>query len=76
MTIGAYILFAIILGVVILAIRHQRKQGKEELHYKNVSFKALRLSELHDIIGDPSKSEKMRDSARDEIKRRFKHKLI
>ena len=76
MTIFAYILFAIILGVVILAIIKQKKDNKIELHYKNVGLKALRLDELQDIIGDPSKTEKLRDGARFEIQRRRKNNLL
>lgn len=76
MTIFAYILLAIILGVVILAIIKQKKDNKDELHYKKVTFKALRLEELQDIIGDPAKTEKLRDGARNEIQRRRKNNLL
>lgn len=76
MTIFAYILLAIILGVVILAIIKEKKDNKDELHYKKVTFKALRLEELQDIIGDPAKTEKLRDGARNEIQRRRKNNLL
>lgn len=76
MTIFAYILFAVILGLIILLIIKQKKDNKEDLHYKKVTFKALRLDELQDIIADPSKSENLRDGARNEIQRRRKNNLL
>lgn len=71
-----YILVIIILAFCSIVFIQKRKDRIEELYYNGVGIKALRLSELSEIIHDPSKTEKLRDAAREEIQRRSKAGLL
>lgn len=76
MEIAGWVFFITIFAIVAIAIIQKRKDRIEELYHNGVGIKALRLSELSEIIHDPSKTEKLRDAAREEIQRRSKAGLL
>jgi cell division protein FtsL len=64
----------VIVSIILVAIYIDKFRRKkiEELHYNNVSVKALRISELQEVVNDPSLSENLRDAARNELHYRIK----
>lgn len=66
-------LVIIFVVALIIGIRAERKQKKEEIYYNDISIKALRNDELIDLIGDPSVSEVIRDAAKDQYDWRVRH---
>jgi len=76
MTVLGWLILILIIAIVAIIVIAGRKEHKKELYYKNISIKALRSTELQDIISDPSLSESLRNAAKDEIDRRIKSGII
>lgn len=72
---GVLLLVATAATIVIAFVKTQ-KEKTESLYVNGISIKALRLTELQDVVSDPAHSEKVRDAAREELHYRVRNNLI